>query len=270
MTQRVPDLWVEKLARGELSATEAAAVRAALGDEADERLRAIAQDDAAVLARLPAAAVAATVRRRLDAVAPTPRAMPSWWIPATALAAASLAIWCAVRSGPGEGPLPVDDGGGMIVDPAADPGIEDPVRIKGDAVLAIDRLTPSGAERLVAGAGVRAGDRLQLQYRAGAAEHGAIVSIDGAGVTTLHFPAELGAPSRLASGGMVALDHSYELDAAPGFERFFLVTAPVGVRFDVGVVMAAAERLAAGGDAERGALGLPVGYEQTAVSLAKR
>jgi hypothetical protein len=272
MTREVPEFLIERLARGELSASEAAAIRAALGPEVEARLQAIAEDDAAVLARLPPERVAATVRRRLaPSVAPT-RAS-SWWFPAGGLVgaalAASLAVWCSVRPGsPGAGELAVDSGGGAGRFPG-DPDPGDVVRIKGDASLTIDRLGAKGPERLAAGATVRAGDRLQLQYRAGDREQGAIVSIDGRGVTTLHFPASVDAPAQLQDGGLVPLDHSYELDEAPRFERFFLVTAIPGTRFDVAAVVRAAERLAAAPDAERGELSLPAGYESTALLLAK-
>jgi len=270
MTREVPELLIERLARGELSPSEAAAVREALGPEAEARLRAIAEDDAAVLTRLPPERVAATVRRRLAARAAPERAS-TWWNPAMGLAAAgvaaSLVVWCAVRPGsPGE--LGVDSGGGGGRFPG-DPDPGDVVRIKGDATLTIDRLGAKGPERLEAGATVRAGDRLQLQYRAADRDHGAIVSIDGRGVTTLHFPASVDASADLQEGGLVPLDHSYELDEAPRFERFFFVTAIPGTRFDVAAVVRAAERLAAAPDAERGELSLPAGYESTAVLLEK-
>lgn len=269
MTREVPEFLIERLARGELSPSEAAAVREALGPDADARLRAIAEDDAAVLARLPAERVAATVRRRLAAKAAPERAS-AWWNPTMGLVAAGVAAtfvaWCAVRPG-SSGELGVEPGaGGMF---PGDPDRGDVVRIKGDAVLTIDRLGPKGPERLEAGATVRAGDRLQLQYRAADRDEGAIVSIDGRGVTTLHFPASVDASAALQEGGLVPLDHSYELDEAPRFERFFFVTAIPGTRFDVAAVVRAAERLASAPDAERGELSLPAGYESTAVLLEK-
>ena len=88
MSERVPDLMIERLARGELAATQATKVRAALGVDAERRVQAIAADDLETLARLPAARVAATVRGRL-ADREAPRKSASWWIPAMAFARSS-------------------------------------------------------------------------------------------------------------------------------------------------------------------------------------
>ena len=268
MSERVPELLVERLAKGELSASEAARVRAALGEDADARLRAIEQDDGATLARLPAAEVARVVRGRVAASEPVrTSAPPRWWIPVGAFAAASLAVWCAVRPGD-DGVLTIDDRGegGMLVDPSDG----DVVRIKGDAVLTIDRLAGVGSERLAQGASVHAGDRLQLQYRAGDRGHGTIVSIDGGGVATLHFPSSPVASTRLREGGIVALDHSYELDDAPRFERFFFVTTGIDQAIDVDMVMRAAKALASRADAQSAALEVAAGHEVVAVRLDKR
>lgn len=274
MTERVPELppelMVERLAKGELSTSEAARVRAALGDDADARLQAIADDDAATLARLPADRVARVVRDRLAARDPARASLPGrWWIPLGAFAAASLMVWCAVRPGPSpDGELPIDDrgGGGALVDPSDG----DVVRIKGDAMLTIDKIAGVGTERLADGASVQAGDRLQLQYRGGDRGHGAIVSIDGRGVATLHFPSSPAASTRLREGGLVALDHSYELDDAPAFERFFFVTTAIDTPIDVDMVMRAAKQLAARADAKSGALELPSSHEVVSLCLDKK
>lgn len=272
MSERVPDLSIERLARGELSAPEAARVRAALGDDADATLRALAADDEAILREHPPAQVAAEVRRRLARREPTPAtaAGARWWIPAGALLAAGAAAWWLAR-----GPLPStpgvggsDGGAGVVVVPGGDE-LPEVTRIKGDPVLTIDRMAAGRSERLRDGADVHAGDRLQLQYGAAEREQGAIVSIDGRGTATLHFPDDVTASPRLASGGLVALDHSYELDDAPQFERFFFVTVPRGRELSVAAVMAAAEALADAPAAMQQPLKLPAGYEQVAITLHK-
>ena len=78
---------------------------------------------------------------------------------------------------------------------------------------------------LPSGANVREGDLLQLSY-AGTSTHGVIASVDGSGVATLHFPDAEDGNTRL-DAGLVRLDHAYELDDAPDFERFFLISADV-------------------------------------------
>lgn len=191
-------------------------------------------------------------------------------IPAGALLAAGAAAWWLAR-----GPLPStpgvggsEGGAGVVVVPGGDE-LPEVTRIKGDPVLTIDRMAAGRSERLRDGADVHAGDRLQLQYGAAEREQGAIVSIDGRGTATLHFPDDVTASPRLASGGLVALDHSYELDDAPQFERFFFVTVPRGRELSVAAVMAAAEALADAPAAMQQPLKLPAGYEQVAITLHK-
>lgn len=264
MTTKVPDFMVERLARGELGPEAAAEVRAALGEDADARLAALAEDDASILAELPPAEVADEVRRRIARARPRPEPTPvRWWVPTAALVAAGAIAWFALRPAPPGPPGTMDGGSVERID-------GDEIRTKGDPQLAIDRLGGVGAQRLKDGDEVAAGDRLQVQYRAAGRTHGAIVSIDGAGATTLHFPASRDGSPRLEPGGLIALDHSYELDDAPGFERFFFVTVAGSSAFEVDTVVQAAERLASGADARDGALVLPAGYEQRSLGLRKR
>ncbi|MFO0631241.1 MAG: hypothetical protein U0168_00160 [Nannocystaceae bacterium] len=274
MSKSLPDLSIERLALGELSPPESARVRAALGDEADATLAALAADDAAILREHPPAQVAAEVQRRLarrerEAAAPRPTGA-RWWIPAGALVAAGAAAWWLAR-GPLPNQVPVDggDGGEGVVAVSGGDELPELTRIKGDPVLTIDRMAAGRSERLRDGATVHAGDRLQLQYGAAEREQGAIVSIDGRGAVTLHFPDDAAASPRLADGGLVALDHSYELDDAPQFERFFFVTVPRGRSLSVAAVMAAAQQLARTPAAMQQRLTLPSGYEQVAITLHK-
>ena len=89
----------------------------------------------------------------------------------------------------------------------------------------------------------RAGDRLQVRVAPGAFTFVHVVSLDGNGHVTRHFPAG-------ASRGEVeplqvfALPTSIELDSAPDFERFFLIGSPVPI--SPAAVMAALERLSRG------------------------
>ena len=71
---------------------------------------------------------------------------------------------------------------------------------------------------------VSAGDIIQISYIASGAKYGAIVSVDGNGVVTQHYP-EFGYTSApLETNGEIPLDYSYQLDDAPSFERFMLIT----------------------------------------------
>lgn len=281
MTEPVPDVLIEKLALGELSKAEREQVQQRLGDEADARLDAIERSNAEILEELPPSEVAAEVRRRiqrldrLDRLEKTER--PQWmpWLGAAVLTAAAILLWILVRpsgDAPPESPsgTPVagvgDDGPTKIAKADHPPGDDGTIRLKGSATLTIHRQGDSRPERLSDGARVRAGDRLQVSYTSGDAVRGVIVSIDGAGATTLHFPArETAEPTLL---GRAQLPSGFELDDAPGFERFFFVTTKDDT-LSVQDVMNAAKTLAASDDAREGDLDLPDEVGQQSLLLTK-
>lgn len=91
------------------------------------------------------------------------------------------------------------------------------------------------------GLGQHAGDVVQVGWQAGDATHGVIVSIDGAGSVTLHFPQGTGDPTLLPTGEQHAPE-AFRLDDAPAYERFFFVTAKEPI--DTAAVVRAAEQLA--------------------------
>ena len=140
-------------------------------------------------------------------------------------------------------------------------------RIKGDR-LVLFRKTPEGTELLSDGVRASAGDQIRIGYRAAGLSYGLILSIDGRGVVTRHFPRQEERATLLAPEGLVLLDHAYELDDAPGWERFYLVTGPKA--FEIAPVLEAARRLAAApGDGPPGALTLPADLDQSSLTLMK-
>jgi hypothetical protein len=159
--------------------------------------------------------------------------------------------------------------------PAASPlpGRE-PTTIKGapaaeKARLYVYRHASGGDQRLTDGERAAPGDLLQLAYAATAGGFGLLLSIDGAGTVTQHWP-EPGSTraAPLHVGGEVRLPSAYELDNAPAFERFFLVRADAP--FEVAPVVAAARTLAAHAPAaRRAALLLPVRFNQISLTLEK-
>lgn len=203
MSARVPDLFVERLAAGALDETRAADVRARLEAEPGglERLAAIESSNAEILRSMPPRVFAAAVQGRLP---PARRRWELVLVPAL-LAAAVLMVAVPTLNAPG----------------TVDPGLEI-TRAKGDPELQLHR---RGEEApLDEGVDLRAGDLVQVSYTASGAAYGAIVSIDGRGTVTWHLPERGGRAVKLLSGGGVPLDHGYELDDAPDFERFLFVT----------------------------------------------
>lgn len=139
------------------------------------------------------------------------------------------------------------------------------VRIKGvGPVIHVYRETSNGAEQLHDGATARAHDLLQISYLASGAEYGLVFSIDGSGTVTLHFPEGSRTAARLKNGGEVALPHSYELDNAPSFERFYFVTSTKD--FPVEEILRIARKAATSG---RSSLSLPGGFQVATFTVNK-
>ncbi|MCB9743589.1 MAG: hypothetical protein H6740_13395 [Alphaproteobacteria bacterium] len=255
MTRRTPELLVERLRRGELSAEQAAELRARLAEEPGglERLDALAASDAEILERYPPRVVAAAVRQRQAAA----RRAPQVWLGLVGLGVAAAAA-AALSLGTGQPET------ASVQYPYAGAQVEEGVRLKGmDARLQLHRLEPDGeVEPLVDGDHAQAGDRLQLGYIAAGEPFGAVISVDGRGVVTRHLPHGGDLAASLASSGAHALGDSYELDDAPDFERFFLVVGPEP--FELAPVLDAAEGLPA--DAP---LALPEGLSSVSITLVK-
>lgn len=149
----------------------------------------------------------------------------------------------------------------------------DVTRAKGEATVYIHVKTDAGTRLLVDGDLVKAGDILQLSYMSGDAHYGAIFSIDGRGVVTFHLPQGYAGQSQyspeLEHGGEISLSSSYELDNAPGFEKFFIVSS--SSRFDVREVEKAARSIAANpSTAANAALKLPRGLWVKSLLLEKQ
>jgi hypothetical protein len=69
-----------------------------------------------------------------------------------------------------------------------------------------------------------ANDVIQLSYISGGDAFGAIISVDGNGVVTQHYPDSGDTTALLSPKGEVSLDFSYKLDSAPKFERFIFIS----------------------------------------------
>lgn len=257
--ERVPEWVLERMHLGELGAEEAVAWQARLAAEPGgaERLLALEGSDREILEHYRPSSMAARIESRHAESGGRRRWQRPllWSAPLAAGALAVLLLWTspAPRGDDGEVPAPLEM-----------------VRLKGDAQLLVHRLHLDAIEQLpLVGAEAGAGDLLQISYRSPAQRFGVILSVDGRGVVTRHFP-EGGYAAQLETGGIVTLLHAYELDDAPAVERFFLVVGPD--RFALDTVEAAARRL---GQSPEGLLGarrvlmLPEALTQTSVIVRK-
>ncbi|MGD8538445.1 MAG: hypothetical protein PVI66_06990 [Candidatus Aminicenantes bacterium] len=91
--------------------------------------------------------------------------------------------------------------------------------------ILVHRKVNDSVELLESGDSARAGDLLQIAYVSVGVPYGVILSIDGRGVVTLHFPESEDKEPTLDQNKKTLLHSSYELDDAPDFERFFFITS---------------------------------------------
>ena len=252
---RVPDILVEQLLLGELPEAQARQLRADLRIRA--RMAELEASNREILERYPPEVMVKRIGWLLEKqAAPARSASRRWSLPRLAPAAGLAVLLLAA--------------GAVLVTMAPWRDSGELTRLKGArAHLVIYRKTAGGAEALAAGSGIRAGDVLQIGYVAAARKYGVIFSIDGRGLLTLHYPASPQSSSQLSDQGETLLDYAYQLDDAPGFERFFLVTAERAP--SVEEVLAAGRRLASDPrQARQASLGLPSALEQWSMLLAKK
>jgi anti-sigma factor RsiW len=254
-TVPVPDLYLERYLLGELPEDDRTRIERLL--ELDPELRGrldnLKESETELAQRYPAPDMADRIRGRLrQAGAERTRATQprtwGWLVPAVATAALLLVV------------------GPTLIQP---PAPTDDILIKGaEAELVVFRKTPSGSERLEPGASALPGDLIRVGYQAAGHGYGVIVSTDGRGSVTQHLPRSGSRAAALEAGGTVLLDFSYELDDAPRWERFYLVTG--NEPFELEPVRRAAQRVAtAGSERTPPALELGRGLEQSVFSLTK-
>ena len=281
---RVPDLLIERLVADDLPADQARTVERRLAAEpgGENRLAALRASNVAILTALPAGAVAHEVERRrtlararASAEAQAAHGPPRWlwWIGGPAVAAVAVALMLGRPTLPDEAGSVGARHAQLPAGALDDGAVDDTTRAKGLAPhLLVYRKRGEQIEQLQPGSVASPGDLVQLGYVAAGQSHGVIVSVDGRGAVTLHLPE--GPADRPGEAGALEPDQehrlarSYELDDAPVFERFFLVTS--SQPFDIGVVVAAAKRLATDPQAAGGApLDVPGGLRQASFLVGK-
>jgi anti-sigma factor RsiW len=251
---KIPAWQIERYRLGELPAEETAVVKEALAADADSRARLdeLVADDARVLEAHPPHLIATSIRARLDAESSA--VSPSSPVPLRLVGALAAAV-CFVALLP------------AVVERRPEPE----TRLKGLAPsLLVFRESAPQPEPLAPLSSAHEGEVVQLAYQAAGKRYGVVISIDGRGHVTRHLPRTGQQAARLETGAPVPLPEAYQLDDAPGFERFLLVTGDEA--FAVDAVMRAAERLYGGGPdpARTGTrLDLPKGLDQFRFELRK-
>lgn len=125
--------------------------------------------------------------------------------------------------------------------PTGNPAGQDGVRLKGqEPELLLYRNTPQGPERVRPGATAAAGEVYQAEFHPGDFAYGAIASVDGNGSVTLHWPPRADAGTSWSALPGHRLPKAYQLDAAPGFERFHLLLSRKPLALDALLPLVAA------------------------------
>lgn len=207
----VSQLQLEQYALGELSSRDHKRIAALIESsrELQERLQGLERSNSEILQAYPALEVAREVQRRrglLEHPSIMGRADTGW---AKAPMGWLLASACLIAAMSFMGPFFQEEQG---------------LRIKGMTPYLVAHQVVDGKTQLLEqGSALGQGDRLQLSIVGGLHLHAVVFSIDGASTITLHYPLEEADAQPLVEA-TVSLPNSYELDDAPRFERFFLVT----------------------------------------------
>ena len=258
-TPNSKQLLVEKALLGELPE------QAELPADAAQRLDELRLDNQAILDKYPAARVAKEIRRRHSEHKSPERRWAMILLPA----AAAPLVLAAVLWGPrGK----IDSAGqGTGGDDSTMVGVDTDVQLKGQGpdLRLYRRRDGTAPERLSDGSIVHPKEVLQLAYLAAGRGFGVIVSVDGRGNVELHHPRSPDEPPVLTRGGEQPLLRGYQLDDAPRFERFFLVTAKNPESLVVAQVVQAARLLASQPEADRAPLLVTGPVEIRSVTVRK-
>lgn len=265
----VPDYLLEQYALGELPPNQMTELgdRIAKDSSLVTRLDAIHASNRAILRERPPEEFARLVnlQRRVDAISAEEQALEKRKHAQRRLlmfapAFAAVLILLVILTQSDESPLirtqPI-----RIMEYTREKGLEPHLRVF--------RKVDDDAELLTANSVVRRGDMLQIGYVAHGHPFGVIISIDGRGAVTLHYPDDPTLSTQLDQDGEIHVPHAYEIDDAPDFERFFFVTATAPIRVDS--VLAASRRLAHDPErAEIDTLVLGEGFRQSATLIRKQ
>jgi hypothetical protein len=252
----VADWELERYHLGELPAEAMTRIQREVetSPELRERLQALAQADADLLARHPPAVVAAAIRERLQE-RPAPQVQRA---PALRPALAAVLGLAVVGAGltllrPWETERPR--------------GATAQNRVKGlKPQLTLYRQAGGEPEKLASGDLAAAGDVVQIAYRAAGQRYGVIVSADGRGSLTRHLPVRGTMAADLESAATVALENAFVLDDAPLYERFYFVTSSSPFQVSTVVEAVRAAHIAA---RSPGTIHLPPGLECSIFDLRK-
>ncbi|MBN2525156.1 MAG: hypothetical protein JXR76_02100 [Deltaproteobacteria bacterium] len=242
--EKIPELYVEQLVLGELDDAAKNALRERLNEEgAQDRISELQKSNQEILSEYAPAQLAASIRLRYEKSQEARRRHRLMvWLPVSAaVGAAAVLMFTVVPFG-----SDVNHSVPSKIAPNDDLGVWDrpgDVRIKGDALLTVKKKTVDGQQQLSSGDVVSDGDEVQLTFKAGHARSVVVVSVDGRGAITLHYPQSESSPTDVKPMSTHVLPFGYQLDDAPEFERFFMVWSETENPVSVDEVQTAVEAM---------------------------
>ena len=215
---------LEQIKAGELPASEYDVFNGQNGSNLFAELSALEESDREILAAYPASSMQSAVAAKLASSRFSGNRFHWNWnvqrmLVCAAVLCFALMVPFFVTKGTGVSGK-ISDAVGVTLSEATDEN-----RAKGVGTrMYLYKKVGDEAVKLSDSDSVSAGDIIQISYIASGAKYGVIVSVDGNGVVTQHYP-EVGYTSALLeTNGEIPLDYSYQLDDAPSFERFLLIT----------------------------------------------
>jgi hypothetical protein len=252
--KHVPQIYLEQLHLNELSPERVKSMNESSSEKLDKDMKSIELSNKEILEQYPPAFIKERIIRRMDSENKTD-SVKSFYrsnILKFAPIAAALVI------------LTINLAGLRNTQQ-----VDDIIRSKGltpELSVYIDE--NNSPEELFNNDFVSESDLIQLTYNAAGNRYGIIFSIDGRGVLTLHYPEDKNITPLIDPNGSHALPFSYELDDAPGFERFFFVSSKN--EFDIDTVLDSAESVIQYGSAATlETLELTTGFDQQTIILKK-
>ncbi|MFH0975736.1 MAG: hypothetical protein V1874_08115 [Spirochaetota bacterium] len=234
---RIPDIMLERYVLKELDPKKTNEIRVLSETDPDiaSRIMEIRKSNEEILRTYPDDKITAEITHKYNTQNISwkkQRRIPVKYlriIPPVAVAAAALVVFIL---------LPAVKKDVAIID------TNDITRIKGkETALYLYKKNRNGEIDLMKNnSGAKTGDLIQIGYSTMENSYGVILSIDGRGKVTLHYPANEKQSSKLPAGKKHLLENSYELDDAPDFERFFFITSSNEI--NIASVVFSAEMLA--------------------------
>jgi len=262
--ETIADYYLERYALGELPDDETEEIRRSIMTAPDlqKALEDIQSSNNDILALYPPKTVMASLLDRMENAPHKP--FPLRRVFAISSVAAAFLIVFLV--------LPLFKKEPRIIYPGSK---QDSVSVKGIAAvdltktqLLVYRKIQDRVEILTDGEKAGTGDLLQLAYVTAEDPYGMILSIDGRGLVTVHFPQNTEDPTALEMNKQSLLVNAIELDDAPDFERFFFLTSVTPIDVD-DILMKVKDQAAKPQLVKRSDLVLPENLKQHSILILK-